>query len=162
MSHYALRGLKGIGDHWELINSYSASHDNWCTTTLWNRIMTAQCEGMGEVGSARYEPALLPPCPSIRAYAAVTVRDPPNHTSSLRVKRPFGDPSSFVTSNSPSTGVCFLTVEMGCLMYNIRHKHTLAHLSVTCKTHLNQQDFVTTTLTLFKYILFRRKGLGEA
>ena len=48
-------------------NSYSASHDNWCTATLWNRIMTAQCEGMGEVGSARYEPALLPPCPSIRA-----------------------------------------------------------------------------------------------
>ena len=48
------------------INSYSASHDNWCTVTLWNRIMTAQCEGMGEVGSARYEPALLPPCPSIR------------------------------------------------------------------------------------------------
>ena len=28
--------------------------------------MAAQCEGMGEVGSARYEPALLPPCPSIR------------------------------------------------------------------------------------------------
>ena len=51
----------------ETFNSYSASHDNWCTGTLWNRIMTAQCEGMGEVGSARYEPALLPPCPSIRA-----------------------------------------------------------------------------------------------
>ena len=50
-----------------LFNSYSASHDNWCTATLWNRIMTTQCEGMGEVGSARYEPALLPPCPSIRA-----------------------------------------------------------------------------------------------
>ena len=33
----------------------------------WNRVITAQCEGMGEVGSARYEPALLPPCPSIRA-----------------------------------------------------------------------------------------------
>ena len=47
------------------INSYSASHDNWCTATLWNRIVTAQCEGMGEVGSARCEPALLPPCPSI-------------------------------------------------------------------------------------------------
>ena len=46
--------------------AYSASHNNWCTGTLWNRIMTAQCEGMGEVGSARYEPALLPPCPSIR------------------------------------------------------------------------------------------------
>ena len=29
-------------------------------------VITAQCEGMGEVGSARYEPALLPPCPSIR------------------------------------------------------------------------------------------------
>ena len=51
------------------INSYSASHDNWCTGTLWNRVMTAQCEGMGEVGSARYEPALLPPCPSIRVLS---------------------------------------------------------------------------------------------
>ena len=51
------------------VNSYSASHDNWCTATLWNRIMTAQCEGMGEGGSARYEPALLPPCPSIRALS---------------------------------------------------------------------------------------------
>ena len=48
------------------VNSYSASHDNWCTETLWNRVITAQCEGMGEVGSARYEPALLPPCLSIR------------------------------------------------------------------------------------------------
>ena len=50
----------------DAINSYSTSHYNWCTVTLWNRIMTAQCEGMGEVGSARYEPVLLPPCPSIR------------------------------------------------------------------------------------------------
>ena len=65
--------------HWErilsnhvgclVINSYSASHDNWCTETLWNMIITAQCEGMGEVGSARYEPALLPPCPSIRVLS---------------------------------------------------------------------------------------------
>ena len=51
------------------INSYSASHDNWCTATLWNRIMTAQWKGMEEVGSARYEPALLPPCPSIRVLS---------------------------------------------------------------------------------------------
>ena len=50
-------------------NSYSASRDNWCTSTLWNRIMAAQCEGMGEVGSARYEPALLPPCPSTRVLS---------------------------------------------------------------------------------------------
>ena len=52
-----------------IFNSYSASHDNWCTATLWNRTTTAQCEGMGEVGSARYEPALLPPCPSIRVLS---------------------------------------------------------------------------------------------
>ena len=51
----------------DILNSYSASHGNWCTATLWNRIMTVQCEGMGEVGSARYKPSLLPPCPSIRA-----------------------------------------------------------------------------------------------
>ena len=30
------------------VNSYSASHDNWCTETLWNRVITAQCEGMGK------------------------------------------------------------------------------------------------------------------
>ena len=29
--------------------------------TLW--------EGMGDVGSARYEPALLPPCPTIRVLS---------------------------------------------------------------------------------------------
>ena len=51
------------------VNSYSTSHDNWCTVTLWSRIMTAQCEGMGEVGLARYEPALLPPCLSIRVLS---------------------------------------------------------------------------------------------
>ena len=27
----------------------------------------AQWEGMGDVGSVRYEPALLPPCPTIKA-----------------------------------------------------------------------------------------------
>ena len=40
-----------------------------------NKIMTAQCEGMGDVGSVKYEPALLPPCPTIKV-ATVTVRDP--------------------------------------------------------------------------------------
>ena len=60
---------RSVGVIMPLLNSYSASHDNWCTATLWNRIMTAQCEGMGEVGSARYEPALLPPCPSIRVLS---------------------------------------------------------------------------------------------
>ena len=29
----------------------------------------AQCEGMGDVGSARYEPALLPSCPTIRVLS---------------------------------------------------------------------------------------------
>ena len=36
------------------VNSLSASHDNWCTATLLNMIITAQWEGMGDVGSARY------------------------------------------------------------------------------------------------------------
>ena len=30
-----------------------------------NRIITAQWEGMGDVGSVKYEPALLPSCPTI-------------------------------------------------------------------------------------------------
>ena len=29
----------------------------------------AQWEGMGDVGSARYEPALLPPCPTIQVLS---------------------------------------------------------------------------------------------
>ena len=29
----------------------------------------AQWEGMGDVGSARYEPALFPPCPAIRVLS---------------------------------------------------------------------------------------------
>ena len=29
----------------------------------------AKWEGMGDVGSARYEPALLPPCPIIRVLS---------------------------------------------------------------------------------------------
>ena len=29
----------------------------------------AQWEGMGDVGSARYEPALLPPCLTIRGFS---------------------------------------------------------------------------------------------
>ena len=32
-------------------------------------IIDAQWEGMGDVGSARYEPALLPPCPTIRVLS---------------------------------------------------------------------------------------------
>ena len=29
----------------------------------------AQWKGMGDVGSARYDPALLPPCPTIRVLS---------------------------------------------------------------------------------------------
>ena len=31
----------------------------------------AQWKGIGDVGSARYEPALLPPCPTIRVLSYV-------------------------------------------------------------------------------------------
>ena len=32
-------------------------------------IVDAQWEGMGDVGSVRYEPALLPQCPTIRVLS---------------------------------------------------------------------------------------------
>ena len=41
-------------------NSWSPNHNSWHTGTLLNRIITAQWEGMGNVGSTRYEPAQLP------------------------------------------------------------------------------------------------------
>ena len=44
-----------------------------CISSLlvWISINTfkTQWEGMGDVGSARYEPALLPPCPTIRVLS---------------------------------------------------------------------------------------------
>ena len=39
---------------------------NMLTLTVLVMTIDAQWEGMGDVGSARYEPALLPPCPTIR------------------------------------------------------------------------------------------------
>ena len=41
------------------------------TLTLKVLVVTidAQWEGMGDVGSARYESALLPPCPTIRVLS---------------------------------------------------------------------------------------------
>ena len=54
----ALETHKGPGKiQKKRINSYSASRDD------------AKWEGMGDVGSARYESALLPPCPNIRVLS---------------------------------------------------------------------------------------------
>ena len=38
---------------------------NQLTLNVLVATIDAQWEGMGDVGSARYEPALLPPCPTI-------------------------------------------------------------------------------------------------
>ena len=49
---------------------------SWCSREMSNFIyfvlvatIDAQWEGMGDVGSARYEPALHPPCPTIRVLS---------------------------------------------------------------------------------------------
>ena len=39
------------------------------TLTVLVTTIDAQWEGMGDVGSARYEPALLPSCPTIRVLS---------------------------------------------------------------------------------------------
>ena len=39
------------------------------TLTVLVAAIDAQWEGMGDVGSAWYEPALLPPCPTIRVLS---------------------------------------------------------------------------------------------
>ena len=39
------------------------------TLTVLVATIDAQWEGMGDVGSVRYEPALLPPCPTIRVLS---------------------------------------------------------------------------------------------
>ena len=43
--------------------------NQFLTLTVLVTTVDAQWEGMGDVGSARYEPALLPPCPTIRVLS---------------------------------------------------------------------------------------------
>ena len=43
--------------------------DKHLTLTVLVATSDAQWEGMGDVGLARYEPALLPPCPTIRVLS---------------------------------------------------------------------------------------------
>ena len=44
-------------------------HSTVLTLTVLIATIDAQWEGMGDVGSARYEPALLPPCQTIRVLS---------------------------------------------------------------------------------------------
>ena len=54
------------GKGWESVHQCQTRH---LTETLLNGIITAQWEGIGDVGLARYEPALLPPWPTFRALS---------------------------------------------------------------------------------------------
>ena len=75
---------------WSILMShehgYNVTCHNLCITQMMSRIeytldrciltlkvlvatIDAQWEGMGDVGSARYELALLPPCPTIRVLS---------------------------------------------------------------------------------------------
>ena len=47
----------------------SVFHGVNLTLTVLVTTIDAQWEGMGDVGSARYEPALLPLCPTIRVLS---------------------------------------------------------------------------------------------
>ena len=42
---------------------------NYLTLKVLVTTIDAQWEGLGDVGSARYEPALLSPCPTIRVLS---------------------------------------------------------------------------------------------
>ena len=50
-------------------NSSANEMKNSLSLTVLVTTIGAQWEGMGDVGLARYEPALLPPCPTIRVLS---------------------------------------------------------------------------------------------
>ena len=52
-----------------LVHLHAVLHTCLLTLTVLVVTIDAQWEGMGDVGSARYEPALLPPCPTIRVLS---------------------------------------------------------------------------------------------
>ena len=59
---------------WSTMNLYGWTHyetylDSGLTIKVLVTTIDAQWERMGDVGSARYEPALLRPCPTIRVLS---------------------------------------------------------------------------------------------
>ena len=67
-------GIEKNTMHLSSISRVNNLHYIKCTTCLLTlkvlvTTIDAQWEGMGDVGSARYEPALLPPCPTIRVLS---------------------------------------------------------------------------------------------
>ena len=60
--------LRNCENHHEILLSY-ASTNIVLTLKVLVATIDAQWEGMGDVGLARYEPALLPPCPTIRVLS---------------------------------------------------------------------------------------------
>ena len=60
---YVTMDVKSQGKHSNLSTSVALTLKVLVTT------IDAQWEGRGDVGSARYEPALLPPCPTIRVLS---------------------------------------------------------------------------------------------
>ena len=70
--------LDSLGNNTPLVVVFLSEHCRSATCQRYNKALTltvlvatidAQWEGMGDVGSARYEPALLPPCPTIRVLS---------------------------------------------------------------------------------------------
>ena len=57
--------IRGVSRPGHKINSLKNTHRNQkLTLKVLVATIDTQWEGMGDVGSARYEPALLPPCPT--------------------------------------------------------------------------------------------------
>ena len=61
------------GTHVKVHLTLKFSHEIYSLQKLTLKVLVvtidAQWEGMGDVGSARYEPALLPPCPTIKVLS---------------------------------------------------------------------------------------------
>ena len=57
------------GDFKDIIVAWMADDYIILTLTVLVTTIDAQWEGMGDVASVRYEPALLPPCPTIRVLS---------------------------------------------------------------------------------------------
>ena len=70
---YICRSFDHICGKVSVVHSFHASlqtrHGVQLTLKVLVMTIDAQWEGIGDVGSARYEPALLPPCPTIRVLS---------------------------------------------------------------------------------------------
>ena len=109
----------------------------------------AQWEGMADVGSARYEPALLPPCPTIRVLSYIVASKFSENTN-VRVNMSivlFSDEALMLSVHSCS----FYLTEVYCVARWFVCTEYSVVMALTTRQRINLRQFTARSITLLIY-----------